>query len=195
MKRLIFCILTTASIATFLGCGGGKEMAKLSNTPEWFNNVPTDPNSLFGAATASSVDLQTAIDKAKQDARADLAAQTEARVQGLIRNFREETGLAESFEMLAEFSSATQTVFSNVLVGSKVKNQKTMREGTTYRAFLLMELPIGEANVQLLSKIKSNQAMYTRFRSTEAFKKMEDEIAKYEAFKKQQEMGGEKQQQ
>ena len=47
-----------------------------------------------------------------------------------------------------------------------------------------MELPIGAANAEMLAKIKENERMYTRYRASEAFKELEEEVEKYEKIKK-----------
>jgi hypothetical protein len=49
-----------------------------------------------------------------------------------------------------------------------------------------MTLPIGEANTRILQQIKTRNEMYTRFRSTEAFKELEADAQKYEDWKKAQ---------
>ena len=47
-------------------------------------------------------------------------------------------------------------------------------------------MPIGEANEQLMNKIKANQNLYTRFRATQAYKELDDEIEKFEQWKRDQ---------
>ena len=49
-----------------------------------------------------------------------------------------------------------------------------------------MEMPIGQANKELMSKIKANQNLYTRFRATQAYKELDEEIEKFEAWKREQ---------
>jgi len=68
--------------------------------------------------------------------------------------------------------------------------QKIYKEGTrSFRAYVLMELPLGAMNSALLDKVKENKNMYTRFRASEAFKELEQEADKYDQFKKEQIQG------
>ena len=39
---------------------------------------------------------------------------------------------------------------------------------------------------RLMEQVKANEQMYTRFRATEAFKELDAEVQKYEAWKKSQ---------
>jgi hypothetical protein len=49
-----------------------------------------------------------------------------------------------------------------------------------------MELPLGEMSRKLMEQLKANEQMYTRFRATDAFKELDAEIQRYEAWKREQ---------
>jgi hypothetical protein len=188
-------VLATLALAA---CSSGNPNPTLSPTPtrdvvqsspEWYMNVPTDPNYMFAAKSATSRDMQIAVDKAVADARSEIAKQLEVKYQGLEKRFREETGTGTESELLDQYSNAYKQVVSSTLYGTRTKNQVVKPEGQIYRAWVLMEMPIGQANEQLMSKIKANQAMYTRFRATQAFQELETEVQKYEDFKKNEQGG------
>jgi hypothetical protein len=173
-------------IVLLAGCGGSKEVAQpgASDIPDWYTTPPSDPNFLFAPKSATSADMQLAIEKASADARADISRQMEVRVQSLVKKFDEEVGTGNDTQLLSQFTSASKQVTSNVLTGSKIKYQKVTREGNGYRAYVLMQLPVGAAADQLLQSMKKNDKTYTRFRATETFKELDDEAKKYEEFKK-----------
>ena len=95
-------------------------------------------------------------------------------------------GIGEDAELMQQFTSATKTVVSTSLSGSRVSKQKQSRDGSIWRAYVLVEYPIGAANQALLNQIKKSQNMYTRFRASEAFKELEEETTKYDEWKKGQ---------
>lgn len=192
MRNLFTWFLVMILGAALIGCGGSKSMQTASEgeVPTWFTNVPQDPNFLFAVNTASSQDLQLAIDKAITGARAEVGRQMEVRVQGLQKRFDEEVGIGEDSQLMQLFSQATKTVVSASLSGSRVKEQKHVRDGNIWRAYVLLEYPIGAANQAFLDQLKKNNEMYTRFRASETFKELEDEVQKYEEWKKQQQGGG-----
>lgn len=189
MKKLVMVILILSLGLFMFSCGGGKASTVPGSdivAPDWYLNPPEDPNFLMAVSTATSQDMQLAIDKAKNQARADIAQQLEVKMKGLEKNFREEVGTGEETQLLSQFTSVTKSVVSNVLRGVKVKQQQIKKEGNVFRAYVLMEMPIGAASEDLLNKIKKQQEMYTRFRATQAFKELEDEVDKYEKFKESQ---------
>jgi len=75
---------------------------------------------------------------------------------------------------------------STTLNGSHVKSHNISKDGNLWRAYVLVEYPIGAANQAFMDQMKKNDQMYTRFRATQTFKELDDEVKKYEDFKKQQ---------
>jgi hypothetical protein len=192
MNRTIVLVLVSLVLVAAAGCGAHKE--KVSNVPkidapDWYADPPRDDDRLFGVATATSQDMQTAVDKAKQDGRVEIGRQLDVRVAGMSKRFVEETGLNDDAELLGMFTQVSKTVVSDSLNGSRMAKQKLDREGGTYRAFVMMEMPIGEANARFLEKIRSQERLYTRFRASEAFEELDREVQAYEDWKRQQAAG------
>ena len=95
----------------------------------------------------------------------------EVKLEGLQKKFSEETGTGNDAEVLLQmFTQAEKTVVSTTLNGSRVKYQKQLKDGQLWRAYVLVEYPIGAANTALMQQIKNNDQMYTRFRASESFK-------------------------
>lgn len=188
-KFAIFFIV----LAIIWGCGSTKKQLTpnpteqtLKKIPEWYTNVPKDPNYLFASASATSLDLDFATRKAAQIARAEIARQLETKLEGMVKGFTEEVGTGENAEFLTQFTEVSKTVTSRVLNGSQIVKQEIQQDGQIYRAYVLMQMPIGEANAAFLEQLKKQQNLYTRFRASQAFKELEEEVRKYEQFKKEQ---------
>jgi hypothetical protein len=184
--RSILVALTAAILA---GCGGGKQSlqsASECDIPEWYSTAPQDPNYLFAARTATSQDMQIALDKATTDGRAEVGRQTELKVQGLQKRFDEEVGVNADAQLMSQFTQANKTVVSTSLSGSKVRSQKLCKDGDLWRAYVLVEYPIGAANETLMQQIRKNNEMYTRVRSSQTFKELDGDVKQYEEWKKQQ---------
>lgn len=184
-KTLLLMLIILCTFLNF--CGGSKQIVQTqglaeneSPCPDWFTNVPEDPDYLYAAATATSKDLQLAINKAKQDGRVDIASQMEARMQGMVKQFKEEIGEGEDSRVDAQFTTVSKTIVSTTLNGCKAKNQNTKKEGTLWRACVLMEYPIGAANAQFLKQLKDNDLLRQKIAATDAFKELETEVQKYE---------------
>lgn len=152
----------------------------IENIPAWMTTPPDEPGYLFASATATSQDMQMATDKAKIAAQANLAQQMETRLESLTKRFQEETGLAEGSQLLSQFSDVTKVVTKQTLVGARVKENKLLPEKGVYRSYVLMSLPLGEANQILMNQVKANEELYTRFRATQAFEELEKEMKELE---------------
>ena len=127
----------------------------------------------------TSRDMQVCLKKAKAEAQMDLAQQMETKLSNLTKQFQEEVGVDEDSELLQQFSSATKVVTDQTLNGARLDKQEILPERGIYRAYVLMSLPIGPANQLLMDKLKSNQALYTRFRATQAFEDLDKELKAY----------------
>ena len=85
-----------------LGCAGPPaETSDSGPCPSWFANPPEDPSYIFAATTTTSRDLQTAVNKAKTQARGEMATQMEIQIQRLTELFNEEIGLDEDSNFYA----------------------------------------------------------------------------------------------
>jgi hypothetical protein len=183
---LPFC-LAVIVMFTFAGCATSPPKIAGVEPPPWFLTPQRDDKYLFAVATATSKDLQLALNKAATDARAEIARQVEIRVQGLQKKFDEETGLGKDAQLLQMYTQATKLVISTSLTGSRIKDQQYAEEKEgIYRAFALVEYPIGIVNQNLMNQIKNREQLYTLFRASETFKEMEGDVQRYEEWKKQQ---------
>jgi hypothetical protein len=191
-RRILSIPLTLVMIT--VACGGPKtfDLAPRSahdtidEAPRWLLEVPVDDDHLAASATATSRDFQVALDKARNLAQVDVAQQLGAHLSNLTKQFQEETGMASDSELLTQFSSATKGITNESLVGAHVVERKVVPEGHIYRAYVLMRLPVGRANQLLMQKLQSREALYTRFRATEAYADLEAESQRYAASQGQQ---------
>jgi len=190
MKKLLLGMLLLVLLV--FGCAS-KGVTKVGNIelPDWYLNPPKDANYIFGKATSTSQDLQLAIDKAKQEARLDIAENLESHIMALVKKFDEEVGGVEDSEFLTQFTKVSKNVVDQTLVGSRENKTKVKQEGKGYRAFVLMEFPVGKAREELLKQLYSseNNQLYTRFRASQSFQDLKEEIDSLRKYKEGQEEG------
>ncbi|MBI3193584.1 MAG: LPP20 family lipoprotein [Ignavibacteriae bacterium] len=190
MRTFIFIIIAIFVSAFLIGCGSTQTTVTgtgVGEVPDWYGESTDDTDFLRSSKSAVSTDMQMSIDKAINDGRAEIARQLEVRVNSIEQRFREEVGTAENAQYLEQFTSANKQITANVLNGSKVKKQTASQVEDSWRSYVLMELPLGAMKEAMLDKIKKNEQMYTRFRATQVFKELDDEVKKFEDWKKEQE--------
>ena len=162
---------------------GAASRATLRAMPGWFAKPPTNDRYLYAPATATSKDLQIALNKAEAEGRLQLGQQLEVKYSALTRRFAEETGEGTGAQLLQQYEQTYKAVVSQVLVGTRPKDTKFQIDDGVYRAWVLMELPVGAASERLLKQIQQQEQMYARFRASQAFKELNSEVEKYEQWK------------
>ena len=181
-----------------LGCSGTKtpqaqqeETVRLTmaGIPPWFPVPPADGEHLFGTGTGESGDMQFAVNKAEQAARVQITSNIEARVSSLFKTFSEETGVGQDAEFISMSTGVSKTVASEVISGTRIRDQKIVPEGGRYRAYVLMEMAIGETAARLQAQIKAQNRLYTQFRASQGYQELEEEVEAFEEFKKEQGAG------
>ncbi len=179
------------SILFIAGCAGRKPTTltpqatkeTLESIPNWYMNPPSDPNFIFATGTATSRDMQLARDKAADQARMGIAKTIETKFNGLSKRFQEEVGTGEDAQYLDMFTQATKAVVSTVLSGATIDKADMKTEAGVFRAYVLMKMPVGASSQALLNKLKQQEQMYTRFRSSQVFEELEKETEKFQNWK------------
>ena len=194
MKSLLGVSSIVVAFALIVGCGGAA--SSLPTTADCLQKVmqeppPTDPNFFFGRGTATSVDLNYAWDMAEQNARAQIVRATSAKVQSLVKSFTEQVGADNDPEFRQMGLSVSKTVSSEMQHNASIIQQENCATPDgKFMAVVIVRMPVAAANAALVNRIRAQDRLYTRFRASQAFKELEQDAAKYEEFKKQQEQQG-----
>ena len=188
--KLTFVLLMIVSAVSLIGCGrkppaGDAPSTTPVNMPDWYVSPPHNQDYLYATATSMSRDKQLAIDKATQRAHLDLASRISAWFKDLTKKFDEEAKFSEDPGLTNDFSRIINSLISMTLRAPTIKNQDIQVEGTIYRAYILMELPLGPYNAALLEKINANQRLRARLGSSRTYNELAKQAEKY----KQQNQG------
>lgn len=150
----------------------------LDQAPDWYLAPPKDEEAvLYGAGTAVSSDLQFAVDRAVLGAKRALADRVNSRVSAKMKEFLAESGASEDPQTLADSQSATVNLIADVdLSGYGVKDQKVLAQGGSYRAYALLQYPVGDANRVLLDRIKKNVRLESKLEASKAYQELEKDV-------------------
>jgi hypothetical protein len=180
-------ILVAAGLAFALGaaCTGTRvtTLPKLAKAdagrivPDWYVNPPRDEKSIVASGSATSSDMQLALTKAQTVARATLAEEMQATYKVLSKQFAEEVGRDDSNRLLDQFTRTVEAVVNANLVNTVLRQQYLQQEPPGYRAFVLVSVSRDDIAARLLKELKTNEALYTRLRATQAFKDLDAQTA------------------
>ncbi len=177
MKKLLFVVAVTAM---FAGCSTTKTaevpvptpapapvVAKapvyasaqeasaqrvIDNVPEWFVEVPKKDDTIYAVGDGVSGSLSGAIGNARANAFEGICQAAGGKVRSQTKVFRQDTDKSST--------SVTTTAIRNIcpdvdVTGANVEKRSVIRDGERFRAFVLVALPVGEANK--LAKTKNDQ--------------------------------------
>jgi hypothetical protein len=148
----------------------------IAKAPAWIISPPQDANAIYTTGEGVSPRMQLAIDIAEGVARRDLAVRLGV-VSTKITQFAEQTGTAADLDVQDAISSATKTVAIDKNVAGYVRDKvELMSEGSNYKAFVLLKLPIGEANKVAADQVRKSKVLDTKLRASKAFQDLEQEI-------------------
>ncbi len=145
--------------------------------PDWYTKLPKDANSVYAAGTATSPDLQLALDKGTLNAKRTLADRINGLLSSKMKEFVSEVGQGEDTEVTTEAERVTTNLITEVNVsGYSQADAKVLAQGNKYRAYVLLRYPIGKANRILIDQVRKNRILGGKLRASKAFKELEDEI-------------------
>ena len=177
MNRLLYTI--TLNMVLIIACGGSTpprapvdmpSQPQAANpqtpmdVPNWFMMTPEpdDEYAVYATGEATSRKMNIAMQKATQQARANLGQSINAKVQSLIESMVEEAGMGENVQITEFYSETSKSVSNETLSGATVvKKYPYQMSSGGYRVYVLMGLkkaPFDNAARQaIVSKEKENQ--------------------------------------
>lgn len=115
----------------------------VAQAPKWVYEVPTSTAAVYASGTAVSTDLGMSTDKAKTMAFGKICMSAGGRVNQQSSLYRADTETAGSeFSELAVKSFCPQVD----ITGAEVVQTKVIPEGGRFRSYVLVALPVGDAN-------------------------------------------------
>jgi len=149
--------------------------------PDWYSDPKCQLEYvLCSTATATSPDMQMAVDTAIFDAKGATADKLTSLMSGKMKRFREQIGGQDDPQLSAETSRVTSNLFVDVdLSGYRVTKQAVQPDGGRYRAYALVEYPIGEANKLLMDTVRRNKDLESRLRASDAYRELEEDVKRY----------------
>ena len=191
IKKIIFFITISLIGIVYFNCSGKKNpdlspepsSKILKSVPNWYSNLPIRESFRYQVGTATSQDLQMAVDKAALGASNALAGELESQMNAQLKRMREEIGIDENSKISDQFSSVQEQIIARSLKDYSIIKKEIQEArsdgGDIYRAYVLIEWNEGAEQERLLNRIKENEAIHTMMRSTELYEEMEKKVEAY----------------
>ncbi len=169
--------LTAAIILT--SCGGPKsssgstEAGSFADAPKWFMKPPTSSDMIYAVGAAKKQNPSLALNAATQRARDEIARSVTVKVQNMMKDFMQESGVGENAQALEFTESVSKQVADVSLTGSVRTKTATGKDGTIY---VLVEYSLDGARQAALTEANKQEALYNEFKADQGFKDLEEAI-------------------
>ena len=153
---------------------------QVEQIPEWYLNIPSAEDTIYSSGSAKAPDLQLAVDIAIMNAKTTLADRINGKLDSMTKSFVAKIGSDDlDTSVLNEIEKTSKNVIASVdVAGYVVDKSDITQEGTQYRAYVLLAYNSEEATKMMMNRMKRDRMIYSRIRSTEAWKELEDEVNK-----------------
>jgi len=155
-----------------------KVNAAISVIPNWYKEMPEKKGSIFTVGAATAPDLQFAVDIATLNAKVVLADRINGKLKAMTKSWMAKFGNSDlDASVMTEIEKVAKNVIANVdVAGYNPTKVDVFPAGTQYRAFVLLEYSDKEASKVILNRMRKDRMVYSRLRSTEAWKELEREV-------------------
>jgi hypothetical protein len=150
--------------------------------PEWEVNPPSAEDGLYGSGLAKMQMASLSKKTADQRARDEVVMAIRVKVQTMMKDFMQQSGIGEQAQALQFSESVSKAIASHVLYGCKIVKRQVCPDGTWHSLALW---PIGgadtlkkEINNQTKKLVKNEQALYNEFKAKKGFEELQKELDK-----------------
>ena len=155
-----------------------KVATQIDNIPTWYMTMPESDDTIFSSGTATAPDMQLAVDIAIMNAKTTLADRINGKLDSMTKSFVAKIGSDDlDTSVLEEIEKTSKNVIASVdVAGYNVGEMDITQDGVQYRAYVLLAYNNEEATKVLMNRLRKDRMIYSRLRSTEAWKELEKEV-------------------
>lgn len=183
MKKvaLLICILALGMLLA--SCGGGNKnqgspQIVKEYTPDWYGQAE-DPTYLWAYGQSEKSTKTLAFDTAKARAMQDAGQFVKTKVEAMTKVFEEEVGAGDDSSVHALSSNVIRTLTRADFEGAYVSKQEIIsKPNNKYEAFVQYSIPKESINKSTLDAIKNEKELYERFRASQAFQDLDEQLDK-----------------
>jgi uncharacterized protein YxeA len=144
----------------------------IDQSPKWMTQTPVSNSAVYAAGTSASGDYSMALHKAKADAYGKICMTAGGTASQRTKIYKADT--AETSSELSEM--VIRTACKEVdITGVETADKKIVPEGNRFRAYVLIALPTGDANILKKAKEQARLNEIAARRAPEAFKELDSQ--------------------
>ena len=155
-----------------------KVKVAVAQVPKWYSKMPEEKDAIFTVGSATAPDLQLAVDIATLNGKVVLADRINGKLKAMTKSWIAKFGQSDvDARVMTEIEKVAKNVIANVdVAGYNPVETEVFAAGTQYRAFVLLKYSDKEASKIIMNRLRKDRMIYSRLRSTEAWKELENEV-------------------
>jgi len=143
----------------------------IDQAPKWMTVTPISNSAVYAAGTSASGDYSMALHKAKADAYGKICMTAGGTASQRTKIYKADTQDASSEVSELILRTSCKEVD---LTGVETTEKKIVADGNRFRAYVLVALPTGDANILKKAKDQAKLNEITARRAPEAFKELDN---------------------
>ena len=171
---IIVVIIATLFMAA---CGGGGRVRTPQEVsqPRWYG-VQGTGEYLLTYGNLVRVNQQLAETGAYQMAMVEAANTIETHVTAMMKLFMAEAGY-ENPEVVQLTELVSRQVARQTFSGTRISERQTFTlDNNRFQAFVQVSVPLSQINRDMMNRIRNEEALYNRFRASQAFEELDTVI-------------------
>jgi hypothetical protein len=145
----------------------------ISQIPDWFVDIPKVENTIHAVGDGVSGSVSGAIAQARANAFEGICQAAGGKVSSQTKIFRQDTEKSST----SYSTTAIRNLCPSVdVTGATVEKRKIIQDGSRYRAFVLVALPVGEANKLARQKHSDKMDELSLTNKEREFKELDERV-------------------
>lgn len=145
----------------------------IDSAPDWFTKPPVSKDAVYAVGDSYGGTLSGAISNARANAFEGICQASGGTVRSQTKVYRQDTQDAST--------GLTTTAIRNMcpdvdVTGAEVNNHKVIRVGDRFHAYVLVAMPLGEANVLARTKQRERLQRHALGASERAFRELDSAV-------------------
>ena len=147
----------------------------MDSVPDWFMDVPKSTDTIYSVGDGVSSSMSGALGNARANAFEGICQSAGGTVRSQTKIFRQDTDTSST--------SLSTTAIRNLcpdvdVTGAVVEKRRVVQDGSRFRAFVLVALPMGEKNTLARTKQSDKLQLKAAQSSEDAFKELDNLVDK-----------------
>ena len=177
-KKYLYNTLLVATLSLFVFNCASSGYGDVKKGPKWYTSRQTSPDYYYGFGMAKKANPSLALRVATARAREEVASQISVKVESMIEDVMESSGIGESEQSINFSSYVSKQIVSKTLEGTVTEKSDQSNDGTYY---VMVSYSIKNAKNAILEAANREEALFNEFKAKQGLDRLENAVNRLDA--------------